>query len=195
MSTSTKPTVHRQGDLPAKLRARTVEVVAEKGLSGFSLREVARRAGVSHAAPKNYFENSSALLTAVACEGYVLLAAEFEAAAGVVESGFEKLSTIGTTYLRFIGTNPGHVAVMNRSDRLQVSDPELISRRMELHCVIRSAMANVDREQRAGLDVDHAASLFWAAMVGLTIQDLGGTNGLSQPMEPLIGCLISLIIS
>ena len=52
--------------------------VAEHGPAALSLRQVARRAGVSHAAPTHHFRNKAGLLTAIAAEGYRLLADALE---------------------------------------------------------------------------------------------------------------------
>ena len=71
-------TTYHHGDLPAALRAATAQLVAEKGPSGFSLREVARRAGVSHAAPAHHFGDAEGMLTSVAAEGFATLADAME---------------------------------------------------------------------------------------------------------------------
>ena len=76
---------YHHGDLPAALRAATAQLVSEKGPSGFSLREVARRAGVSHAAPAHHFGDAEGMLTSVAAEGFAKLADELVSGVGVVE--------------------------------------------------------------------------------------------------------------
>src|SRR3954453_21828733 len=58
------------GDLEARLVAAGVELLAEAGSDALSLREIARRAGVSHGAPRRYFPTHQALLAAIAREGY-----------------------------------------------------------------------------------------------------------------------------
>ncbi len=64
---------------PALLKA-AVEVLEERGLDGFSLRETARRAGVSPAAPAHHFTDTPGLLTAIATASFVSLAEAIEAA-------------------------------------------------------------------------------------------------------------------
>src|SRR5687768_5541186 len=61
---------YHHGDLQAALIAAAEDVLAEKGVSGFSLREAARRAGVSPAAPAHHFKDARGLLTAVAARGF-----------------------------------------------------------------------------------------------------------------------------
>jgi AcrR family transcriptional regulator len=58
------------GELPVRLLAVTEEILREKGLHKFTLREAARRAGVSHGAPAFHFKDASGLLTAFAAEGF-----------------------------------------------------------------------------------------------------------------------------
>lgn len=62
--------VHFDGDLRRALIHEAVAVIAEVGPDALSLREVARRLGVSHAAPAHHFGDRSGLLTAVAAEGF-----------------------------------------------------------------------------------------------------------------------------
>src|SRR5258707_3669661 len=66
---------YHHGDLPNALRRAAVEVIEERGLAAFSLREVARRAGVSHNAPAHHFGDVRGLLTSLAVEGFDLLSA------------------------------------------------------------------------------------------------------------------------
>jgi AcrR family transcriptional regulator len=72
MSRCTVPYHH--GDLPAALLAAVQSAVADVGVSGVSLRDVARRSGVSHSAPAHHFGSKAGLLTAFATAGYQLLA-------------------------------------------------------------------------------------------------------------------------
>jgi AcrR family transcriptional regulator len=71
---------YHHGDLPNALRAAAVDVIAESGIGGFSLREVARRAGVSHNAPAHHFGDMTGLLTSLAVEGFVHLRDDTSAA-------------------------------------------------------------------------------------------------------------------
>jgi len=94
-----------------------------------SLRDVARRAGVSHGAPAHHFRNKAGLLTAFATAGYQLLAESVIAA--VVESGAAdgaaELAAIGRGYVRFAVGHPAHFEVMFRLDALNPDDPEFVA--------------------------------------------------------------------
>lgn len=103
---------YHHGDLRNALLAAAVELIAERGLAGLSLREAARRVGVSHAAPYRHFPDRAALLLAVADEGFGRLVAAARAAMeGVPEPG-DRLRAYGLEYIRFARRNPVHFRVM-----------------------------------------------------------------------------------
>src|ERR671933_271680 len=72
---------YHHGDLRRALIDTALAMVTEEGAWNFTLREVARRAGVSHAAPYNHFEDKLALLAEVAALGFQSLRQTLEAAA------------------------------------------------------------------------------------------------------------------
>ena len=67
---------YHHGDLRRALLDAALEVLSREGAAALTLREVARRAGVTHAAPYRHFTDKQALLAAVAEEGFRMLAAE-----------------------------------------------------------------------------------------------------------------------
>src|SRR5678815_2409786 len=92
----------------------TLRAIAEDGPDGFTLRDVARRAGVSPAAPYRHFEDKEQLLAAVAAECADRLAATVEAA--VAEAGEHALARfrhVGMAYVRFAHENPEHFRALN----------------------------------------------------------------------------------
>jgi AcrR family transcriptional regulator len=93
-------------------------------VSGVSLRDVARRAGVSHSAPAHHFGSKAGLLTAFATAGYQLLAECVikEAAAADAAYGAAELAAIGRGYVRFALAHPAHFEVMFRLDALNPGD-------------------------------------------------------------------------
>ena len=70
MAKSTRKKAYHHGDLRTTILEAAVSLIAERGLHGLSLRECARRAGVSHAAPYRHFQDKNALLLAIAREGF-----------------------------------------------------------------------------------------------------------------------------
>lgn len=65
---------YHHGDLRRAVMAAAATLIAEEGVEAVSLREVARRTGVSHAAPAHHFGDERGLFTAIAAEGHDLLA-------------------------------------------------------------------------------------------------------------------------
>ena len=107
---------YHHGDLRAALITAAIELIAENGVAGLSLRECARRAGVSHAAPYRHFADKNALLLEIARDGFARLAAVGEAAMKAVEDPRDRLDAYGIAYVRFAVENPVVFRLMFTSD-------------------------------------------------------------------------------
>src|SRR5215472_6287822 len=109
---------YHHGDLPTALLAAVESAVADHGVSGLSLRDVARRAGVSHSAPAHHFGSKAGLLTAFATQGYLWLSETVlaELAAMRPADPAAELATAGRGYVRFAIAHPAHFEVMFRPD-------------------------------------------------------------------------------
>jgi len=106
-------TRYHHGDLRRALIDTALAMVTEEGAWNFTLREVARRAGVSHAAPYNHFEDKSALLAEVAVLGFESLRQTMETAArGQPRSARQAFAAIGAAYVRFGVEHPAHYRLM-----------------------------------------------------------------------------------
>src|ERR1700722_8867698 len=138
----TRPYHH--GDLrPALLRA-AVEVIGQAGPAAMSLREVARRAGVSHAAAAYHFGDKAGLLTAVAAQGYRLLTEELRSARDA-RSG---LLEAGVAYVRFAVSYRAHFEVMYTPELYRREDAEVREARAGT-AVLLYGTASPDAEQLA----------------------------------------------
>jgi AcrR family transcriptional regulator len=163
---------YHHGDLPATLRAAAVEVIVDKGLGAFSLREVARRADVSHAAPGYHFGDVRGLLTAVAIEGFERLRDETRAAGVGIEDPAERLRSIGQAYVRVGRTYPGHCQVIFRNDVIDSESPALQHVGLEAYAVLEDTVRDLAERSGATYDITDAARLCWSAMQGLVqLQD------------------------
>ena len=109
---------YHHGNLrPALLQAAEAELEAQ-GIEGFSLRGVAKRAGVSHAAPAHHFEDSNGLLTALAAEGYRrFVAAQELRQKNAAADGLSQLVASGMGYIDFAMAHPALFRLMFSSDR------------------------------------------------------------------------------
>ena len=117
----TKPTrpprrgTYHHGNLRAALIEATLRLVEEAGPEKVSVREVAKRAGVSSGAPFRHFPTRTALLTAVAEDAMTRLCAEI-AATMEREAGLDPLQrfrALGTAYLRWVTRNPTHFQIIS----------------------------------------------------------------------------------
>ncbi len=97
--TATRPYHH--GNLRTALLDSAEEVLSESGAGALSLREVARRVGVSHAAPRRHFADRRALLDALAQEGYERLGRELDEALELARGLDAQLASFAGVYVNF----------------------------------------------------------------------------------------------
>jgi AcrR family transcriptional regulator len=102
---------YHHGDLRRALVEAASDLVKEKGPAGVTLREAARRAGVTHAAPYRHFADKEALLAELAEEGFVRLRGEIEQATEGAAADL-LLELLGVVYVRFARKNPSQFRVM-----------------------------------------------------------------------------------
>lgn len=158
---------YHHGDLPRALLAAATEVIAEGGPAGLSLREVARRAGVSHAAPQHHFGDKAGLLTALAVEGFEHLSAALDEAAEGVDDPAERLVRLGRGYVGTALRHPAHCAVMWRADLLHDDDPRLTFAAMAAFERLHATVVELRDVHNPDLDADSAAFCCWSMVQGL----------------------------
>lgn len=107
-----RPAPYHHGNLRKALLDAAVALIGEVGPRGFTLREVARRAGVSHNAPYRHFASKDDLLLAVAAEGFDRLAAVMREAMAPGQSARERLELCGCGYVDFALRWPQHLLAM-----------------------------------------------------------------------------------
>lgn len=118
---------YHHGDLRAALLDAAEEELAQTGLEGFSLRGVARRAGVSHAAPKHHFRDARGVLTALAERGYLRLLALGDARQARVadDDPHRALLAYGLAYADFAREHLALFRLCFASDRPDYADKPL----------------------------------------------------------------------
>ena len=117
-----KPGYHHGALRPALLKAAE-SVLADRGIDGFSLRETARRAGVSPAAPAHHFGDTRGLLTALATEAFQKFGDALEAG----DPGGDRTQRIraqGRSYVRFALAEPAKFDLMWRYTLIDRENPE-----------------------------------------------------------------------
>ena len=110
---------YHHGDLRHALLAAALDAIDERGVTAMSLRDVARRAGVTHTAAAYHYGDKAGLLAAVAADGYRHLADQL-AAAQEKEGGF---LAMGVAYVRFALTHSAHFEVMYQPAIYDAGDP------------------------------------------------------------------------
>jgi AcrR family transcriptional regulator len=163
------PDRYHHGDLPNALRLAAADVIAEEGLGRFSLREVARRAGVSHAAPAHHFGDVRGLLTALATEGFDRLRESTAAAVDSSDDPAERLIAMGEAYVALATQHPAHCQVMFRTDVVDTDDERLREAGMYAYGVLHDTVSAVIEAEALDVDADVASELCWAAMQGLVV--------------------------
>jgi AcrR family transcriptional regulator len=101
-----------------RLVAAGVDLVTREGAETLTLREIARRAGVSHGAPRRYFPAHRDLLAAIAWEGYRSLGARIAEIDHTAEPRARVLA-LGRLYLGFAAAERGMFELMFRHDLLR----------------------------------------------------------------------------
>jgi AcrR family transcriptional regulator len=110
---STAKNSYHHGNLRQNLIDAAIALISEEGISDLSLRQVARRVGVSHNAPYRHFEDKEALLAAVAEQGFEALTVAMETAKQDIPVGTsQSLEAIGIAYVNFAVAKPFHYRLM-----------------------------------------------------------------------------------
>ncbi|MFG2345196.1 TetR/AcrR family transcriptional regulator [Streptomyces phaeochromogenes] len=169
---------YHHGDLRRAIVTAALDVISAEGPSALSLRDLARRAGVSHAAPAHHFKDRTGLLTAIAAEGYGLLAATLTEAADLKDAGVR--------YVRFAREHPAHFQVMFTPELLRGNDLELTTARALAGERLRDAVSAVPPEGR-GADARLAGVAAWSLAHGfatlLLSHNLDGPVGDEDPED------------
>ena len=168
MSTSKKQRYHH-GDLRPALITAATTLVEENGVGAVSLREIARRVGVSAPATYRHFANKDSLLAAVAAEGFRDLGAALAAAS---RSQRDPLSAMGMAYVRFALSRRGVFRLMFGPELAKRANfPELKSAADQ---AFQWLNGGAQARGRAAQDSHLAAIAPWALVHGLAQLFLDG---------------------
>ncbi len=169
---------YHHGDLRTALLAAAEAELAERGIEAFSLRSVAKRAGVSHAAPAHHFGDSGGLLTALATEGHHrFLAHQHRREAEAAPDPVSQMLAAGLGYIDFALERPALFRLIFTSDRIDRGDANLATagQASYQHLVDQTTVLG-------GSDTDAAAA--WALAHGLSDLITSGRLAWIRAMEP-----------
>ncbi|MFJ9024343.1 TetR/AcrR family transcriptional regulator [Streptomyces sp. NPDC102259] len=151
-------------DLRTRLVDVGVDLVSQEGAGALTLREIARRAGVSHGAPRRHFPTHLELLSAIAHRGFAQLGARVTATPsdGTTDPR-DRLTELARTYLEFALGNPGMYELMFRHDLLESGHLRLRDTSLPLFGVLVDLVGRV----RPDGDARSVAGALWANLHGI----------------------------
>ncbi len=174
---NTERETYHHGDLRQALIDAALELIAEKDVSSLSLREVARRVGVSHAAPYRHFADKDALLAAVAEEGFQTLTQQLKEAVQQANSEpVKQLEASGIAYVDYAIAHPSHYRVMfgaygaNEKKHPSLSKASMQAFMVLVNVIVEGQSAGV---MRSG-EPKQLASAAWAVVHGLAMLIIDG---------------------
>jgi AcrR family transcriptional regulator len=165
-----KTSAYHHGDLRKALRDSAVAILEEEGLAALSLRAVARKAGVSHAAPYRHYPNHEALLVELAVEGFEELRASIALAAAAPNARMDRITGIGGAYMRFAAKRPALTQLMfgpNFPNRDKIAE-------------LTNAADAIGAEIGAALNDPAVGLAVWSAVHGLAMLILDNVIDLGQ---------------
>lgn len=182
MSTSNPSDRYHHGDLRHALVEAALDLLAEGGTEALGLRELARRVGVSAAAPYRHFKDRQALIQAVAAAGFE----KFDIAISGAKDGVApeaQFAAMAEAYVRFALDHPRLYRLMFSSELGKFEDPELRRAADAAYAGLAVAAAKEDPGSPG-----EAAISAWAFVHGLSMLLLDGQllGVTPQTADPLI---------
>jgi len=193
---------YHHGDLRRALVDAGLRLVEEAGAEAVNVREAARRAGVSPAAPFRHFPSRDALIAAIAAEAMRRFRREFDQSLAGLRSQapLERLRAVGLAYLRWALRNPAHFEVLS-TGRLfdHAASDALLEDDRHIRAVAQQA---VDDAARAGdLRINRPALVQWAGramLYGFARMKIDGHfarwNVPAADAEPIAEAMLDLFI-
>lgn len=176
---------YHHGDLRRAVLDEALRLIEERGHVDFTLREVARRVGVSHTAPYRHFADKRALLTAITIEAQWMLAARIQAALDAAGTELRpRFLAAGWSYVHFALEAPAAFRVMY-SGEIDELDPAIVATKEHSFGIL---LRFIEEAQRVGAfppgDPRALATPIWAMHHGLAI--LAASGALGEPGSEVV---------
>ena len=174
-----KRRTYHHGDLRRALIDETTRTIRKEGVEAVTLRAIGRRLGVSRTALYRHFSDKSALLAAVAREGFQRFTRDVLTAWTAAGGGATGLQAMGAAYVRFAIANPSHYRVMfGGFKELGEQDPELETEATASFNVLLDAIVALQRDRVLASDEPLAlAHYIWATVHGIAMLAIDGQLG------------------
>jgi AcrR family transcriptional regulator len=184
---------YHHGNLKAVLLKAAFQLVGKLGAEGFTLREVARRAGVSHNAPYRHFKSKEDLIAALATEAFRQLHETLLRAVAEGGDATARLRSASRAYLHFALENRSRFNVMFHSQFDRAAYPEYVSAYTQSLALLGQL---IDANKGVGLNTDTAGELVWASIHGIAELGLAGRlrKGAKGELEQLVDAAITTLL-
>lgn len=198
-SSTTEQRPYHHGDLHSAIVGAALAVLSESQNTEFSLRELARRAGVSHNAPYKHFADKRELLAAVSAVGFELLAKQMIDATRDLDSPHERLAAIARAYVCGGVNNPALYRLMFGGYLTGQDDgrpPIERTAAEDMKALLVDAISNgalgrpIPNTTENTREIDGAILAFWSQMHGLTLLLVDRLVGPSEKMAELTESLL-----
>ena len=164
---------YHHGALRDALLEAAERVLERDGLSGLTLRAVAREAGVSHAAPTHHFGDLTGLVSELAAIGFRQFNAAMTAAGSTGTAPLEKAMARAKAYVTYAQAHPGMYGLMFRTERLDMTRPSLHEAANASFAGLAGAIGASRHEQisEEALSLEQAAAIAraWSLVHGFTM--------------------------
>ena len=180
---------YHHGNLVETLVAVTIKIIEERGVEHVSVREAAKRAGVSPGAPFQHFRSKTALLTAVAEQamGWLTQAVATSQAKVDADDPLECLEAIGRGYLQWALANPTHFEIINSRTLIDFTASETLRNQNEAIRRRMIALLTLARERGQlveGPSIEHLVLTSRALVYGVARMAIDGHFPRWHPSEP-----------
>ncbi|RKS05925.1 TetR family transcriptional regulator [Nocardiopsis sp. Huas11] len=179
---------YHHGDLRAVLLANAERALAERGPAALSLRELAREAGVSHAAPKRHFADKQALLDALALSGFERLTERLAKAAETPGATRDRVQALAGEYVGFTLDNTALMDLMY-TRKYDSGSPEEMAEAVSR--LVATVMRTIAEGQAEGEIIDGDPSVI-ALAVAATLQGFATIKG-SSPRPDVESTLVGVV--
>jgi len=162
---------YHHGNLRQALIDAALELIEERGVPALTLREVARRVGVTHAAPQRHFADRAALVAAVAEQGFHGLGAHVAAARASGRTPAQRLRALGVAYVEYALAHPAHLRVMFSPEVADKSrHAELAAAAQAVHGALVEEIADGQRQGSVARgDPDELSFAAWSMVHGCAV--------------------------
>ena len=158
---------YHHGNLREELLGAAIRLIAEVGPTAFTLREVARRAGVSHNAPYRHFRDRDDLIATVAAQGFHELTQAMVEAAATKTDALERLKSAGLCYVAFALRRPEHLTVMFDAPTSERKHPDSPEGKLAFSTLMSFVKDSQDTGRLPAGDLHQMALLAWTMVHGI----------------------------